>query len=504
MQISSPNHMFIIGIKGVAMANLACILHQMGKQVSGSDTEEEFITDVVLHESNISVINSFEASDLPSDTELIVYSAAHGGINNPQVQEALKRGIQTKHQVEVLGELMKDFHTSVAVCGCHGKTTTSAFLSYSLKKMGAKPSYMVGVSEFGIASNSSSSRNEKLYGGEYTGENIFVVEADEYGLNPPHDKTPKFTHLLPTHAICTNIDYDHPDVYDSLEQTKETFLTFFKKVIHLTNHAELQNDIAKASLFFCADDANLMAVAAQLPRECYITFGYSTDADYRITNVQTSEEGTTFDLRVNKITSETNMFHNEMYQFAVSLFGEKNISNAAGAIVCMMRLGFSPEEIAKACKDFTGAKRRFEKLTHINDTYIFDDYAHHPHEIEATINAARARFPTRRILVLFQPHTFTRTESLKHEFVSSLSLADYAFILPIFGSARETVSANAITSVELENLAREKGIQNVFGFETKESALSHLQSILQKGDVIFTMGAGDVYKMEGKIKEFLK
>ena len=456
------------------MANLARMLAQMGKQVSGSDTAEEFITDKVLAESTINVVHSFEAKDLPVHTNLVIYSAAHGGINNAQVQEAQKRGIQVKHQVEVLGEMMNNFKTSVAVCGCHGKTTTSAFLSYALKNLGSQPSYMVGVSDF----------NDN-WGGEYTGKDIFVAEADEYGLNPPYDKTPKINFLSTTHAICMNIDFDHPDVYDSLEQTQQTFFNFFNKTI--------QNN-PEQSLFLCGDDVNLMKVASQLPREVYQTYGYTSDSDWKISNLQTDEEGTTF-----KLTFPDN----KQEQFTISMFGEKSVSNAAGVIAFLITQGYNPEEIRKAIRNFTGAKRRFEKVSHIINTYIFDDYAHHPHEIEATLGAAQARFPSRRILVLFQPHTFTRTESLKHEFIQSLAKADYAFILPIFGSARETVAANSITSIDLENLAQEKGIQNVHGFASKEDSLAALQSKLQQGDVIFTMGAGDVYKLKNDIEKMI-
>lgn len=472
--LKNYKNIFIIGIKGVAMANLARILHQMGKHVSGSDTSEEFITDKVLTESNIQLIHSFEATQLPHTVDLVIYSAAHGGINNPQAQEAKKRGIKIMHQVEVLGEILQQFQTSIAVCGCHGKTTTSALLSYTLKKLHAEPSYMVGVSDF-----------NGNWGGEYTGKSTFVVEADEYGINPPHDKTPKINYLEPTHAICMNIDYDHPDVYDSLEQTKKTFLSFFQKV--------LMKGQLSSSLIFCADDDNLMSVADFLPKSSYRTYGFSSSADFIISSLQSTEEYSTFTLSYNGATSE----------YRTSVFGEKNISNVVGVIAMLTQLGYSPQVIQESIQGFTGAKRRFEQILFKNNTYIFDDYAHHPHEIEATINAARLRFPNRRLLVLFQPHTFSRTESLKQEFILSLTKADMSFVLPIFGSARETVTENAITSDDLQKLAQQQGMQNVFGFTSKESILEKLQSIIQSGDVIFTMGAGDVYKMANKIEEMI-
>ncbi len=531
--LSQSKNIFIIGIKGVAMVNLARMLSQMGKHVSGSDTSEEFITDNVLTESNIKLIHSFTAESLPKETDLVIYSAAHGGTNNAQVQEAIKRNIQVMHQIEALGEIMNTFRTSIAVCGCHGKTGTSALLSYALKKLGAEQSYMVGVSTFIAHLDSkhkdeiimglprrSTPRNDVLldehYGGEYTGKDIFVIEADEYGLNPPHNKTPKLNFLNPTHALCMNIDFDHPDVYESLQQTKETFLEFFKRVIRNSDRIENpkseilsskneNNIISQRShvnclLFFCTDDGNLMDVAKSLPRESYLTYGFGADADVKIIEMESTEENTEFSLIFNEKTKEIlNTFQDDrgtdVLNFSIELFGEKSVSNATGVICFLLSQGFDSEKIQKAIKDFSGAKRRFEKVFYGNDTYIFDDYGHHPHEIEATISAVRSRFPTRRLIVLFQPHTFSRTESLKTEFVQALSLSDESLILPIFGSARETVAANSITSVDLQTLATKRGIGNVKGFSTKEEVIEKLKEIIKPGDVIFTMGAGDVYKL---------
>jgi UDP-N-acetylmuramate-alanine ligase len=554
--ICQANHIFILGIKGAAMANMARMLSQMGKKVSGWDVAEEFITDKVLQDLSITITtdSGLSQNDNSLDTiDLVIYSAAHGGKHNPFVVEAEKRGIKVMHQAEVLGELMKEFTTSIAVCGCHGKTTTSSLLAYALKKLETKPSYMIGTSVF-----VGKDAHDEYYGGEYSGKDYFVLEADEYGMNPPHDKTPKLNYLHPTHVIATNIDFDHPDVYENIEHTKEVFLAFFQKVIqNSTNNEQLEthsnvilgNEVTPESttpkildalhkssltrmtsnnnetieqsafaqpltlrlqrsksygrtqlnnqrLFFCADDEHLMSVAAQLPPNSYLTYGYSKEADLQIVDVKATEEHTEFSINVSKLLI-TN--YQLPISFSIPLFGNKIISNVAGVILALLQLGFKPEDIQHAVRGFTGAKRRFEQVAFVNNTYLFDDYAHHPHEIETTIQAARSRFPTRRIVVIFQPHTYSRTESLKQEFIQALAKADVTFLMPIFASAREKVSDNAISSVKLAELAKEQQINIIHGFATNEEMINQIKQLVKSGDVIFTMGAGDVYKLKDDI-----
>lgn len=214
-------NIFLVGIKGVAMTNLAVILKKMGKNVSGSDIKETFITDNLLKKNHISWVESFHPEKIPLSTDLVVYSAAHQGINNPQVKEAVAKKIDIASQAQLLGWLTEQFKTKIAVCGCHGKTTTSSLLAYALKKMGVNPSYLVGAPYF-----------NNYPGGSFDSKEYFIIEADEYGINPPLDTRPKFHLLNPDYIICTNIDFDHPDVYENLHQVKRSFLKFFQKVKH--------------------------------------------------------------------------------------------------------------------------------------------------------------------------------------------------------------------------------------------------------------------------------
>ena len=445
--LKQAENIFFLGIKGVAMANLAVILKKMGKNVYGCDTEEEFITDKLLQNNKIDWMIGFDPDKLPKKTEIIVYSAAHGGTNNPLVVEAKQRKIKIISQAQLMGELMNQFENKIAICGCHGKTTTSSLLVYALNKLNQKPSYLVGVPFF-----------TDYQGGDFQDKKYFVVEADEYGVNPPLDKTPKFHFLNPDYIIATNIDFDHPDVYKDIAETKKAFSKFF-------NNKKLIVDI---------DDPNLSG-------KNNISYGFSDKANYQIINEKITEEYSEFEI-------------NKIGKFRIDLFGRHNISNAAAVIVMLLQLGFQSRQIEKAILGFKGAERRFELVYKKNDTFLFDDYAHHPTEIAATINAAKSRFNKKRIILIFQPHTYSRTSNLLKEFRESLSLADIGLILPIFASARENSNQFNISSKDIT-----KDKKNLFYVQSELQLINQLEQILKEGDVVFTMGAGDVYKLKDEL-----
>lgn len=460
----SFQNIFILGIKGVAMVNLSVILKQMGKQISGVDVKEEFITDYLLQKHHIAWTEGFDIKNLADNIDCFIYSAAHGGITNPLALEAKKRGIPLVSQAEVMGEIMKQFKTPVAVSGCHGKTTTSSLLAYALIELGEKPSYLVGSSSFNDCD-----------GGHYERGNYFVVEADEYGVNPPLNKKPKFLYLNPQHIICTNIDYDHPDVYESLTATQQAFFTFFDK----------------RSLILCGDDHNLMETVKNLARNQYITYGFDKNNDYKISNSKIENNCSSFKLEHK--SEPLGLFESDLY-------GDKNMSNVAAVVVYLHQRGFDLRKINKAIRHFSGAKRRFEKIFVQNDTYLFDDYAHHPEEIKTTVQAARKRFPSRRIILIFQPHTYSRTQSLLNQFAQSLSIADSTLILPIFASARENPREFNIRSEDIGK----KMTNNAFVVNEIGKLKEQLRTIVKRQDIIFTMGAGDVYKLKDDIIKVIR
>ncbi len=454
--LENAQNVFFLGIKGVAQANLAVILKKMGRNISGADVDEEFITDEILKANGIEY-GSLKDSDLPEKTDLVIYSAAHEGKNNLLVKKAIESGIKTAHQAEILGELMNQYKTKIAVSGCHGKTTTSSLVAYALTNLEVDPGYAIGVPKFGTRPGASLGKKD-----------YFVIEADEYGVNPPADKTPKFNFLDPDYIICTNIDFDHPDVYANLEETKQAFFKFFED----------------KKLIVCNDDKNIVQSINRLENRQYFTYGFQSSATMQIKNLKTKADKTSFDLVLRG---------KSLGSFEISLFGEKNVSNAAAAIYLLIQLGFDVGKIKTAIREFGGAERRFEKIAEINGIYLFDDYAHHPSEIEATINAARNRFPGKRILIIFQPHTYSRTQSLLNQFSHALSKADFAFILPIFASAREDKSKFNITS---ENIVEVSKKNNLTAVKDPSQLNIKLEKILKTGDVVFTMGAGDVYKLK--------
>lgn len=471
-------HIFFVGIKGVAMANLAHMLTQMGKNVSGSDIDISFITDEVFENSSINIIYSFEGDDLPDDIDLVVYAASHGGRNNAQVVEAERRGIRVLHQSELLDEMMNLFDTSIAVAGCHGKTTTASFLSFVLKKLVPEMSNMVGTPSF-----------NGFLGGEYDGTQYFVFEADEYGIDPPDNLTPKFHLLYPDYAIITNIDYDHPDVYPSIVETKKAFQIFMNQT--------LQKDIIMPQLILCKDDKNINELSKSLSKDSYITYGFSSHADVQIRHISTSEKGMRFSL-------SSKLFNLTKVSIQIELFGEKNILNATAVITMLLHLGFSIEKIMQALSGFTGAKRRFEFIGKTQKILLYDDYAHHPTEILSTIEIARTRFSNKRVVILFQPHTYSRSEKLKYQFGQALSQADKVVLLPIFASTRETKTENSISSETLAEIGNKIQKDKIIATSSTNEALHQLELIVKKGDLIITMGAGDVYTLGKNILEIFQ
>ena len=243
----------------------------------------------------------------------------------------------------------------------------------------------------------------------------------------------------------------------------------------------------KAYIYYCADDQNSIDVIKYLNLKNISSFGYSTMANLQITDPKTNGQGSSFDL----------LYEGQsLGAFHIKLYGEKNISNAAGVILYLLKQGFKSDDIKKAIADFTGARRRFEKIYEHKNTYLFDDYGHHPKEIASTLDAAKKRFPDRRIILIFQPHTFSRTQAFQADFIQSLAQSNFCFILPIFSSAREEQTDNKISSNDLIG-------KNIQAVNSKGELLSHLKQFLRPKDIVFTMGAGDVYKLRNDIIEVI-
>lgn len=391
------------------MSNLALFAYQMGKEVCGSDTTDPQITDENLQ--SIKLVPISLGDNLPSGVDLVVYGAAHGGASSPQVLMALEKKIPTITQGKFIADLLEQFPKSIAVCGCHGKTSTTSMLAYATHSLGLKVSWLIGAPHFrGVDSKGEIA---KFDGGRYIpGSDILVFEADEYAVCPPEDKTPKILLYHPTHIICTNIDFDHPDIYKDLAHVRKVFLEFFTHSKHLY--------------------------------ECNST----------------------------------------------SLDG-----NRVGIYSCLKDFGFNEKWSKEVLDGFVGVARRLDYYGEMKSVKVFDDYGHHPSEIAATISKLRDMYPERRLVMVFQSHTHSRTKSLKNEFVDSFAHADVTLIDAIFPSAREKNDGKSITAIELAKLAKEKGYENIYGFEKRDELEYFLYSIVKKGDVVLTIGAGDIYKI---------
>ena len=458
MNLDSYTNIFIIGIKGVAMVHVATILKKMGKHVEGVDVGDEFITDHLLTTAGIRVHTTFDMA-LPDSVNLVLYSASHKGEHNPLVVQARTRGVRVLSQAAFLGQLMQLFTNRLAVCGCHGKTTTSSLLTYALIQLHVSPSYLIGSSSFNTYD-----------GGDYNGKDWFVIEADEYGVNPPHDLTPKFHLLSPTAVLCTNIDFDHPDVYRDLAHVTQAYRTFLNKA---------------ENVVVCGDDPQLKGYAKKR-RTRVSTYGYLPGNTYRIVNYETTATGVTFDI-----------LHKEhIYEgFQTGIYGEKSILNAAGVVALLHTVGFEIDHIRQALVGFTGPKRRMEVL-YVDDRYtVIDDYGHHPDEIRAVIEALRARYDNRRLVVIFQPHTFSRTHAMLDGFAAALALADCAYVAPIFASAREPSDQFHVSSFDIESRAAASGHSHVVAFASKDALSIYAKEQMRAGDVVVTLGAGDIYSV---------
>lgn len=452
---------YFIGIKGVGMTALAILLKEMGIQVSGSDVPDVFQTDQILRQHKIPVVTPFETSNVPPNADLVIATGAHGGLSNPESIQAQKLGLQVIMHGKALGMIM-DLTYGISIAGCHGKTTTSAMIAYLLQHAHRDPSYAIGCASI----------NGLGAGGHFGKGKHFIAEADEYITSPGSDITPRFFWQNPRIAVMTNIEYDHPDAYKSIDEVENAFLQFANKIP--------KNGLLVAG----TDNKSVQKVLAKLtPSIPRLTYGFSPKANYRIINIKLSSYRTTFNL----------IHHNLLLgEFALSIPGLHNILNATGAIIVSKYLGLNISDITEGLKLFSGTKRRFEKIGERGSILLFDDYAHHPSEIIATLKGAAQWFPHQRIIVIFQPHTYSRTQAFLADFSKAFHQSpNITLITDIFASAREKVN-NTINSPDLVK-AIKKYKSDAYYVPQKDDCIHFLSQNIKPNDVIITLGAGDIY-----------
>ncbi len=451
-------HAHLVGIKGVAMASLAVYLTQSGVKVTGSDVPEDFPTQEELKAAGISVLSGFDPARVvgKNKPDVLYYTGAHGGRENPEVKAAIAEEIPTLPHGAALGEMMRTSR-QIVVAGSHGKTTTSAMIAVLLSHAHYHPSFAIGC-------GSIPGLGEAGHKGKGS---WFVAEGDEYVTDPTHDLTPRFLWLDPEILVVTNIDYDHPDAYPDLAAVQHAFL----KVQQKSN-----------ILVMNADDPNsrILKEAGKV-----LTYGFSPSADYRISHVGVGDQRMFFTLEERGV---------KLGEFSLKVPGQHNVSNAVAAMIAAHMAGASWDTLREGLLQFTGTKRRFEKLGLRAGITFYDDYAHHPTEIAATLKAARFWYPKERIIAVFQPHTYSRTKTLLAEFGRCFTDADTVILTDIYASAREKDS-QGMTGMTLvsETIRHHRDVRFA---SDKAAVLDTLTTVVNRNDVVIFMGAGDIYNWE--------
>jgi len=448
-------HLHFIGIGGAGMSSMAHVLHQMGYTVSGSDTRS---TETTRYLATLGIeIFAEQVAENIVEADLVIYSSAVPE-NNPERRAAREAGIPEIRRAEILGDLQRMFKTSIGVAGTHGKTTTTTLISRALESAGVKPSWVIG----GIM-------NESEETGRLDGADYFVVEADEYDRS--------FHTLSPTIAVLNNIEADHLDIYKSYDQLVDGFLVYCNKV---------------AFYGFIAvgiDNPELRRLIPRINRRI-ITFGLADDADYRAVNIQADGLMSTFELSHRG---------QEILTIRLGVPGEHNVKNALAALAITMELGLPVTEAVKGLESYHGIHRRFEIKDEIDDIIFIDDYAHHPGEILATLEAARAGWPGHRLVAFFQPHLYSRTKSLAKEFGEALTRADVAVICEIYPAREKPIEG--VTSQLIADACHMAGVPVVHYFTDTKTIPKFIHSQLRAGDVVITMGAGDIDKLNDAMRD---
>ena len=469
INFNNIKNVHLTGIKGVGMTALALYLTDMGIKVGGSDVSEVFVTDEILKKKGISYKLGIKKENVPSDCDLLITTAAHGGLNNVEAVYARKKNIKVITYAEALAMISLEKET-ICVCGVGGKTSISSMLAVVCDSAGLNPSYIVGVGNIfpiGVP-------------GRYVREGRnFICESDEYVVSPGVDNRAKFNLLFPKVIVVTNIEYDHPDIYKNLDETENTFLQFFNK-LHKFGY-----------LIADSDNENTMSVAKK-SKANLITYGFDKTADYFIKKIRHVDQKTKFDLYIkkNKILVK---------DISINLPGKYNVKNAVAAYAVGNLLGISEENLRKGLNRYLGCRRRFEQMPFYKGATFYDDYAHHPKEIENVIETTRQWFRKRRIIVIFQPHTYSRTKALLDQFSKSFNKADIVGIMDIYASAREKADPKLSSEVLVKAVKRHK--DKVVYLKDHANTIKWIENNVNAKDIVLTLGAGDIFHLYDKIKK---
>ena len=456
-QMRKVNRIFFIGIGGAGMGGIAEVLLNEGYQVAGSDQQPGSMTERLTELG--AQVSIGHAADNVQHADVVVVSSA---INerNPEVQYARAQRIPIIRRAEMLAELMR-FRHGIAVAGTHGKTTTTSLIATIFAEAERDPTFVIG----GLLN--SAGTNARLGRSRY-----LIAEADESDAS--------FLHLQPMVAVVTNIEADHMDTYEGdFNRMKDTYVDF------------LHNLPFYGQAILCGDDQNIQSIRERIGRSI-LTYGFENQNDITATNVKLAFGQAQFTAR--------RKGHDDL-QVTLNLTGRHNVLNALAAIAVATDEGVEDEAIVRALKEFGGIGRRFELLgdfaTSVGEVSLVDDYGHHPTEVAATIAAARANWPQRRLVMIYQPHRFSRTRDLYEDFVEVLSQVDVLLMLDVYAASEQPI--DGADSKSLCRSMRARGQLEPIYVGDKENLPGILANLMQENDLVMTQGAGNI----GQIAKYL-
>ncbi|HIG75088.1 MAG TPA: UDP-N-acetylmuramate--L-alanine ligase [Bacteroidetes bacterium] len=447
----------MVGIGGIGMSSIAEVLIARGFEVTGSDLKKGDTT--ARLEDLGATIYEGHAAEHVADADVVVYSSAVKAHENPETVEAGRRLIPRIKRAEMLGELMRMRH-GIGIAGTHGKTTTTTMVGLVAKTADLEPTIIVGGKVASFGSNAVSGEGD-----------VIVVEADEY------DRT--FLRLTPVLAVITNIEEDHLDTYKDLDDIKDTFVEYANRVPFF------------GAAILCLDDENVRSVVGRIHRRV-VTYGTSRQATLRAENVEQIGAATHFDV----------VYHSErLGSITLHAPGLHNVRNALAAVGVGLELDVPFATIAEGLAAYEGVVRRFQLKGEARvptasgaegTLLVVDDYAHHPTEVEATLEAAARGWPERRVVAVFQPHLYSRTRDLQHEFARAFYDADVLVVTDVYPAREEPIEG--VTGELIARLARQYGHRDVHYVEDKAHLPVALAELTRAGDLVLTMGAGDVWR----------
>jgi UDP-N-acetylmuramate--alanine ligase len=454
--LHKKHRVHFVGIGGIGMSGIAEVLLNSGYVVSGSDLHDSEATQR-LRKLGAQIFVGHEEQNLAGNPSVVVISTAVR-YSNPEVLEARRRQIPVIPRAEMLAELMR-MKYGIAVAGSHGKTTTTSMTAAVLSVAGLDPTFVIGGRVHMLGTNAKMGQGE-----------ILVAEADE--------SDGSFLLLTPTIAVITNIDREHMDYHQTMERLNESFVLFANKVPFY------------GLAVLCIDSPNVRAVLPKV-RKRFATYGLSPDADFSVQDLQMKAGGVEF----------TVLHHGKaMGQLKLQLPGRHSATNALAAVAVAHELEIPFFRTADALASFSGIHRRFEIKGHSRGVLIIDDYGHHPVEVRATIGAIRESWK-RPLTVIFQPHRYSRTEDLFEEFLTAFEGADHLVLTEIYSAGEDPVPG--VTGEALYQAIRRQGHVDVEFIAEKANIAPRLAERLVAGDVVLTLGAGDVYKVGENIAEVL-